>query len=170
MRAYKMLGIVGGTVACCVRSFPHTHLKRTHTDTSEAHTHRQLCQLCANTKLSFPPQFWAWINKFRQNYIKMHVLVNILVNSRLRKACLNVNSGDKRHVYQYIKSVLSFLKWKKTNNKSNAVKEKYKCSWLNNLCNIKKYSLIGYLIYIVKTMQLFCIWLLYFCSEPENVF
>ncbi len=88
-----------------------------------ARTHRQLCQLCANTKLSSPPQFWAWINKFRQNYIKMHVLVNILVNSRLRKACLNVNSGDKRHVYQYIKSVLSFLKWKKTYNNCNAVKE-----------------------------------------------
>ncbi len=42
--------------------------------------------------------------------------------------CLNVNSGEKRHVYQYIKSVLSFLKWKKTNNKYNAVKEKHKCS------------------------------------------
>ncbi len=27
------------------------------------------------------------------------------------------------HVHQYIKSVLSFLKWKKTNNKYNAVKE-----------------------------------------------
>ncbi len=37
----------------------------------------------------------------------MHVLANILVNSRLRKACLNVNSGEKWHVYhQYIKSVL----------------------------------------------------------------
>ncbi len=30
------------------------------------------------------------------------------------------------HMYQYIKSVLSFLKWKQTNKKSNAVKEKYK--------------------------------------------
>ncbi len=31
---YKTLGIVGGTVARCVRSFPRTHLKR-------AHAHRQ---------------------------------------------------------------------------------------------------------------------------------
>jgi len=78
--------------------------------TSEAHAHRQPRQLCANTKLSSPPLFCAWMNKYRQNYIKMHVLANILVNSRLRKACLNVNSGEKRHVYQFIKSVLSFLK------------------------------------------------------------
>ncbi len=28
-------------------------------------------------------------------------------------------------------------------------------SWLNNLCNIKNYYFIGYLIYTVKTMQLF---------------
>ncbi len=44
------------------------------------------------------------------------------------------------------------------------------CSWLNNLCNIKKYSFTGYLIYTVKTMQLFHIWLLNFFSVPENVF
>ncbi len=44
------------------------------------------------------------------------------------------------------------------------------CSWLNNLCNIKKYSFTGYLIYTVKTMQLFYIWLLNFFSVPENVF
>ncbi len=54
--------------------------------TSEAHAHRQPYQLCANTELSSPPLFCAWMNKFRQNYIEMHVLVNILVNSRLRKA------------------------------------------------------------------------------------
>ncbi len=42
--------------------------------TSEAHAHRQPRQLCANTKLSSPLLFWAWMNKFRQNYIKMHVL------------------------------------------------------------------------------------------------
>ncbi len=41
-------------------------------------------------------------------------------------------------------------------------------SWLNNLCNIKKYSFTGYLIYPVKTMPLFYIWLLHFCSVPEN--
>ncbi len=29
---------------------------------------------------------------------------------------------EKKGVYQYIKYVLSFLKWKKTNNKYNAVK------------------------------------------------
>ncbi len=50
--------------------------------TSEARAHRQPRQLWANTKLSSPPLFWAWMNKFRQNYIKMHVLANILVNSR----------------------------------------------------------------------------------------
>ncbi len=51
------------------------------------------------------------MNKFRKNYIKMHVLANILVKSRSRKACLNENSGEKWHVYHhYIKSVLSFLK------------------------------------------------------------
>ncbi len=48
------------------------------------------------------------------------------------KQPLTLNIGEKRHVYQYIKSVLSFLKWKKTNNKSNAVKEKYKVSLLLN--------------------------------------
>ncbi len=90
------------TCARTSEALTHTHLKRTHTDS----------QLCANIKLSSPPLFWAWMNKFRQNNIKMHVLANILVNSRLRKACLNVNSGEKRHVYQYIKYVLSFLKWK----------------------------------------------------------
>ncbi len=31
------------------------------TCTSEAHAHRQPRQLCANTKLSSPPLFWAWI-------------------------------------------------------------------------------------------------------------
>ncbi len=47
------------------------------------HAHRQTRQLCVNTELSSPPHFWAWMNKFRQNYINMHVLANILVNSRL---------------------------------------------------------------------------------------
>ncbi len=108
----------------------HTHIWSAHTHIWSAHTHRQPRQLCVNTELSSPPLFWAWMNKFRQNYIKMHVLDNILIKSRLRKACLNVNSGEKRHVYQFIKSVLSFIKWKKTNNKYNAVKEKYKCSLL----------------------------------------
>ncbi len=98
--------------------------------TSEAHAHRQPRQLCVNTELSSPPLFCVWMNKYRQNYIKMHILANILVNSRLWKACLNVNSGEKRHAYQYIKSVLSFLKWNKTNNKYNAVKQKYKWSLL----------------------------------------
>ncbi len=34
----------------------------------------------------------------------------------------------------------------------------------------KNYSFTGYLIYTVKTMQLFYIWLLHFFSVPENVF
>ncbi len=55
----------------------HTHLKRTHTD-SHVNSARIL-----NWAL-----FCAWMNKFRQTYIKMHVLANILVNSRLRKACV----------------------------------------------------------------------------------
>ncbi len=58
----------------------------------------------------------------------MHVWANILVNSRLSIAY--VCAVEKEKVYQYIKSVLSFLKWKQTNNKSNAVQEKYKCSLL----------------------------------------
>ncbi len=58
--------------------------------------HRQPCLLCANTELSSPPLLCAWMNKFRQNYIEMHVLANILVNSRLRKACLNVKSGERK--------------------------------------------------------------------------
>ncbi len=64
----------------------HVWSARAHTHTSEAHAHRQPCQLCANTKLRSPPLFWAWMNKFRQNYIKINVLANILVNSRLIKA------------------------------------------------------------------------------------
>ncbi len=76
---------------------------------SEAHAHRQPRQLCVNTKLSSPPLFCAWMNKYRQNYIEMHVLANILVNIK-HSMCLNVNSGEKRHVYQYNKYVLSFLK------------------------------------------------------------
>ncbi len=44
------------------------------------------------------------------------------------------------------------------------------CFRLNNLCNIKKYSFTGYLIYAVKIMQLFYIWLLHFWNVPENVF
>ncbi len=82
-----MLGIVGRTVARCVKSFPRTHLKRVHTD-SRVYS--------ANTELSSPPLLCAWMNKFRQNYIEMHVLANILVNSRLRKACLNVKSGERK--------------------------------------------------------------------------
>ncbi len=70
------------------RAHTHTSEARAHTHTSEAHAHRQPRQLCVNTKLSSPLLFWAWMNKFRQNYIKMHVLANILVNSRLRKACV----------------------------------------------------------------------------------
>ncbi len=111
-QAFKTLGIVGVTVARCVRSFPctearmHTHTSEAHTHTSEAHAHththtseacahRQPRQLCTNTELSSPLFFCAWINKFRQNYIKKHVLANILVNSRLSIVCLNVNSGEK---------------------------------------------------------------------------
>ncbi len=41
------------------------------------------------------------------------------------------------------------------------------CSWLNNICNIKNNSFIGYFIYTVKTMQLFYI---YYISVAENVF
>ncbi len=69
------------------------------------------------------------------------------------------------HVYQYIKSVLSSLKWKETNNKSNAVKEKYTAhsSCLNNIFVTLKMINI-YLNYTVKTMHLFYIWLLHFCS------
>ncbi len=66
------------------------------------------------------------MNKYRQNYIEMHILANILVNSRISIAY--VCAVEKEKVYQYIKFVLSFLKWKKTNNKYNTVKEKYKCS------------------------------------------
>ncbi len=45
--------------------------------------------------------------------------------------CISFGNQEKnRHVYQYIKSVLSSLKGKQTNNTSNAVKEKYKCSLL----------------------------------------
>ncbi len=128
-KRHKTLEIVGRTVARCMRSFPRTHLKCLHTLIWSARTQTDIL-VNFEQILSSPPLFWAWMNKFRQNYIKMHVLANILVNSRLRKACLNVNSGEKRHVSQNIKSVLSFLKWKKTNNKSNAVKEKYKCSLL----------------------------------------
>ncbi len=47
-----------------------------------AHTHGQPRQLSANTDLSSPP-LCAWMNKYRQNYIKMHILANIPVNSRL---------------------------------------------------------------------------------------
>ncbi len=86
--------------ALCEKFSTHTHLKCTHTDS----------RVNSARILSSPPLLCAWMNKYRQNYIKMHVLANILVNSRLRKACLNVNSGEKRHVYQYIKSVISFLK------------------------------------------------------------
>ncbi len=61
----------------------------------------------------------------------MHVLANIVVSIWLSIACVLLQTVEKkRYVYQYIKSVLSFLKWKKTNNKYNAVKEKYKCSLL----------------------------------------
>ncbi len=46
-------------------------------------------------------------------------------------------------------------------------------SWLNNLCNIKNYSFIGYLIYTVKTMQLFYISVAYlnmlnWAEKPEK--
>ncbi len=90
-----------------------THLKRTHTDS----------RVNSARILSSPPLFWAWMNKFRQNCIKMHVLANILIKSRLLLV---------------IQKVLI-------------------------------YSLFN-LIYTVNTMQLFYIWLLYFCSVPENVF
>ncbi len=114
----------------------HTHLKRTHTHTSEAHAHTHTHtseahahRLCVNSVrilnwalLRF--FFCAWMNKYRQNYIKMPILANILVNSQL-SMCLNFKQlRKKRHVYQFIKSVLSFLKWKQTINKYNAVKEK----------------------------------------------
>ncbi len=39
------------------------------------HTHRQRCLHCANTKLSSLP------NKYRQNYSKMCILANILINT-----------------------------------------------------------------------------------------
>ncbi len=118
-----MLGIVRVTVELCVRSFPdteerehtsevhahtseahaHTHLKHAHTHTSEAHTHtsearahRQPHQLCMNTELSS-----TWMNKYRQNYIKMHALAKILVNIRLRKACLNVKSVERKGMSVY---------------------------------------------------------------------
>ncbi len=74
--AYKNLGIVGGTVDLYVRSFPRTHLKCTHTDN----------RVNSARILSSPPLLCAWMNKYRQNYIKMHVLANIRINSRLRKA------------------------------------------------------------------------------------
>ncbi len=44
------------------------------------------------------------------------------------------------------------------------------CSWLNKLCNIKNDSFTGYLMYAVKTMQLFYIWLLHFFSIPKIYF
>ncbi len=97
--------------------------------TSEAHAHRQPRQLCVNSELSSPPLFCAWMNKYRQNYINMHVLANNLVNSRL-SICLNVNSGERKGMCLSILNLCSFLKRKHTNNKSNVVKEKYKCSLL----------------------------------------
>ncbi len=67
----------------------HTYLKRLHSHIWTARTQTAVRQSlvfnCANTKLGSPLLFWAWMNKFRQSYIKMHVLANILVNSRLRK-------------------------------------------------------------------------------------
>ncbi len=36
--------------------------------------------------------------------------------------------------------------------------------------NINFFLFIGFLIYTVKTMQLFYIWLLHFCSVPEHLF
>ncbi len=74
-----------------VRSFPRTHLKRTHTH-SRVYTVRIL---------NFPPLFCAWMNKYRQNYIKMHVLASMLVNSRLSSMCLNVKTAESRHVSVY---------------------------------------------------------------------
>ncbi len=54
--------------------------------TSEARAHRQPHLHRANTDLSSPP--CAWMNKYRQKYIEMRVLVNILVNRRLSIACV----------------------------------------------------------------------------------
>ncbi len=77
----------------------HTHLKHTHTHiwsthTSEARTHTKSAQTDSRVNWALLRFFeHGWIN--RQNYIEMHVLANIRVNSRLRKACLNVNSGEK---------------------------------------------------------------------------
>ncbi len=80
------------------RTHTHTHIwsARTHTHTSEAHahTHTHLKRTCARTHIwsvrtqtvastVSPPLFWAWMNKYRQNYINIHVLANILVNSWL---------------------------------------------------------------------------------------
>ncbi len=72
------------------------------------------------------------MNKYRQNYIEINILANILVNSQLCIIYVLMERVDKEKVYQYIISVLSFLKWKKIYNKSNNVKEKYKCSLLLN--------------------------------------
>ncbi len=71
-RAKKTLGIVGVTVERCVRSFPRTHLKCTHTDRRV-----NSVRILNWALLHF---FCAWMNKYRQNYIQMHVLANILVN------------------------------------------------------------------------------------------
>ncbi len=93
------------------RTHTHTHLKHAHTHTSEARAHTHTSEARAHTHIwsarthtriwiartqidastlheywALLRFFWAWMNKFRQNYIKMHVLANILVNSRLRKA------------------------------------------------------------------------------------
>ncbi len=62
-----------------------THLKRTRTHLNRTHLKRTRTDSRVNSAwiLSSPPLCWAWMNKFRQNCIKMHVLANILINNRL---------------------------------------------------------------------------------------